>query len=167
MFPEAITDLLTSPLALIFLGFLVATSIGFVKFMRSRGNSHMRFAHLIQGYFAVVILMLAVGWYSDVTGTDRAWTTTVFLPYSAIAVVAVFGVPVIVLLETLHHRTIPWILIASIGISLLLTTIYFWIGGNLVSRSVIDWGSHMLVIMEFTAFAMLSFCLAARIPWRR
>lgn len=111
--------------------------------------------------------MLAVGWYSDVTGADRAWTTTVFLPYSAIAVIAVFGVPVIMFLEVIRHRTIPWALLASIGIALLLTTIEFSIGSNLASINILDWDTHMLVMMGFTIFAMLAFCLAARIPWQR
>lgn len=166
MSPQAAADLLTSPYAIVLLLVVVALSIWLFNVLMLRGPSHIRIPQVLSGYAAVIATMLVAGWFIDLFAADNSWTSRTILPYFAVLVMAVLGVPIIGILTMTGRGSVPWCLFTSLGIALVLMMANSAIESDLISRSVAWWFSQVTLFAAFSFVIMLAFCIGARFPWR-
>ena len=165
MSPQAAAELLISPPA-IALSFTVATASTWLLWMFVlRGRRHIQVAQIVTGFATVVVVMFGVGWAIDFSSVDNSWASRAFLTYFAVMAMALFGVPVVGILIATGRGSVPWCLLGSGVVTVLLTLVYFAAGG-LSSRSLGAWAVQIALIAAYSLLAMLSFCIGARIPWR-
>ena|SRR2546426_323747 len=166
MSPQAAAELLISPFSIAFLVAVAGLSTWILRAFSRRAPSSIRVSRILSGYAAVIVVMFVVGWFFDFFSVDKSWTSSVFLAYFAALAMAVFGLPIVGVLLAIGRGSVPWCLLASLGIALLLTVAYFALG-DLSARSPAAWASQISLFATLSFLAMLAFCLGARIPWRR
>jgi hypothetical protein len=168
MFPEAAVRLLTSPLGLMLLMVLVGLSAWTLSAVARRKPSRSpSFVRLLWGYGTVIVLSLSIGWVIDAIEQEAAAVARIFLPYASTLVMALLGVPALVVLRKIDRWSTPWCLAMGLLVGLALTVGYFAMGSSLRPWGLAEWASHLGVICGGVLLAMLAFCIGARVPWRR
>ena len=140
---------------------------------------------LFFGYLSVTIVGLVIAAVSSYVSpeeaikwhvsSERYWATVlnefaalaIVITYISIFGIAVVGAPVVFALARRGLGTVPWILVASLTISILVASAAAWYAKpysgfeeklhDLVRAAPVVIGSHLVL--------SLSFCIGARLPW--
>lgn len=163
MYPEAIVEILTHPLAVLLAIAIAATSIWSCRSLLASGVARPSAKRLAVSYAAAVLVAACIGAVVDANAPDSSHAGVVFLAYSAVVIIGLFIVPGAAFLASRRRDTIPVLAGLGLLVSLGLTVVFAITRVGQWPLSA--WAHQFAGTAGFISVIVVVFAVVARLPW--